>query len=298
MDFHQAVHEFLAYLEHERGSSPFTISSYRSDFRRFADFLDTQAVPAKVGNITTPLARRYIAALSKAGLSPRTIARRLASLKSLFRYLRACEYVPGNPLAPLPTPKQRTRLPSCLTADECRRLLDATDHNHYFILAFRDKAILATFIYTGMRRGELLALRTRDVDFDAGVVTVNNGKGGKARVVPMCHELIEPLRDWLELRPPCDHDALFTTRLGQPLGKHGVQDAFSRAKAAAGIDREGVTIHTLRHTFATSLLENGADLVSIQRLLGHSSLDTTAIYLHVQMDGLREAVQKHPLSGT
>ena len=187
-----------------------------------------------------------------------------------------------HPLARVATPKKQKQIPMYLSFEECQRLLDATDKNHLFLLAFRDKAMLGTFIYTGIRRGELLALTMADVDFEARTLAVRNGKGGKGRVIPLYDELIELLRDWLELRPQCEH---------------GLQEAFHRAKKAAGIDREGVTIHTLRHTFASSLLQNGADLVSIQRLLAHSSLDTTAIYRHVQMDGLREAVDKHPLSG-
>ncbi len=176
-------------------------------------------------------------------------------------------------------------------------MLDATDQTYFFMLAFRDKAVLGTLMYTGIRRGELLALNTNAVDFQACPLTVKNGKGGMGRVIPLCEELMELLRDWLEPRPECEHDGVFTTRSGQPLGKHGLQDAFQRAKKAASIEREGITIHSLRHTFASLLLQNGADLVSLQRLLGHSSLDTTAIYLYVQMDGLREAVKKHPLAG-
>ncbi len=296
MRFQHAVDEFLAYLQHERGCSPFTVVSYRSDFRLFLSFLADRRVPPSIDNVTSSVVRQYVATLSKAGYAPSTIGRRVASLKSLVSYLQECEYTSHNPLARISTPKKQHRTPTYLTLEECQHLLDATDKNHFFMLAFRDKAILGTFLYTGIRRGELLALKLDDADLEACTLAVRNGKGGKGRVIPLCDEVIELLRDWLELRSECDHDVLFTTRLGQPLGKHGLQDTFCRAKQAAGIEREGVTIHTLRHTFASALLQNGADLVSIQRLLGHSSLDTTAIYLHVQMDGLREAVARHPLS--
>ena len=296
MKLQHATDEFLAYLMHERGCSPFTIVSYKSDLKQFLKFLAQRGVPPKVENVTSSVARQYVAALSQAGYAPSTIGRRVASLKSLASYLQECEYTSHDPLARVSTPKKQHRTPTYLTIEECQRLLDATDKNHFFMLAFRDRAIVGTFLYTGIRRGELLALKTDDVDFEARTLAVRNGKGGKGRVIPLCDESIALLQDWLELRPERGHDSLFTTRLGQPLGKHGLQDAFCRAKEAADIKREGVTIHTLRHTFASSLLQNGADLVSIQRLLGHSSLDTTAIYLHVQMDGLREAVAKHPLS--
>lgn len=196
------------------------------------------------------------------------------------------------------TPKLRRRVPNYLTPDECRRFLKATDENHFFDLAFRDRAILATLLYTGIRRSELVALRLTDVDLETRTLTVRHGKGGRSRVVPLRDDLIALLRDWLELRPDGDHDLLFTNRIGQPLGKHGLQEAFRRAVRAAAIERRGVSIHTLRHTFASTLLQNGADLVSIQTLLGHTSLDTTAVYLHVQMDGLREAVERNPVAAS
>ena len=296
MDLRDAVAEFLAYLEHERNYSPLTITSYKSDFKRFLEFLDERAVPPKLQNVTTSVVRQYIASLSQAGYAASTVGRRVASLKSLFNYLCNCEYVTRNPLAPVSMPKRKRGIPTYLSPEECRRLLEATDQSHFFLLAFRDKAILGTFIYTGLRRGELLSLRLGDIDFDARTLTVRDGKGGKGRVVPLCEQLTDLLSDWLELRPACEHDALFTTRRGEPLSKHGLQDAFHRARKTAGIDK-GATIHSLRHSFATALLQSGADLVSLQRLLGHSSLDTTAIYLHVQMDDLREAVARHPLAG-
>jgi len=152
-------------------------------------------VPPTVENVTTSLARQYVAELSQAGYSPSTIGRRVA------------------------TPRKQRGIPNCLSLRECQELLAATDKNHFFLLAFRDRAILGTFLYTGIRRGELLALKTSDVDVEARVLVVQNGKGGKSRVIPLCEELVELVRDWLELRPACEHQALFTTRLGQPLGK-------------------------------------------------------------------------------
>jgi site-specific recombinase XerD len=298
MNLAVAAEEFLACLQHEKGCSPLTITAYRSDLSQFLQFLGEQRVPATISNITTVVARQYVASVSRAGRKPATIARRLASLKSLFAYLHDCECIQANPLGRVSTPKLRRRIPNYLTPDECRRLLKATDENHFFDLSFRDRAILATLLYTGIRRAELLALRLTGVDLQTRTLTVRHGKGDRSRVVPLRDDLIALLRDWLELRPDYDHDLLFTNRIGQPLGKHGLQAAFRRAVKGAAIERRGVTIHTLRHTFASTLLQNGADLVSIQTLLGHTSLDTTAVYLHVQMDGLRETVEKNPMAAS
>jgi site-specific recombinase XerD len=297
MQFEDAVAEFLSYLELEKGSSKLTLVAYESDFKQFAAFVQEQGVPRSIQDVTTPVVRRYVASMSTDGYARGTIGRRVASLRSLFNYLHQCEYLTRNPVAPVATPKPEEKLPVYLSPEECQRLLDATDANHFFLLVFRDKAALGTLIYTGIRRSELLNLKLRDLDFGSNILTVRNGKGGKGRAIPMCGRLVELLEDWLELRPDCNHEALFTARTGEPFGKHGLYDAFRRARQVAGIDREGVTLHTLRHSFATNLLRSGADLVALQRLLGHSSLDTTAIYLHVEMDGLREAVERHPLLG-
>lgn len=295
MEFHDAVAEFLSYLQYEKGSAELTLVSYQSDFRGVAAFLEEQGIPLKVEDVTTAVVRRYVTAMSKSGYARSTIGRRVASLRSLFKYLHQCEYLTRNPIAAVATPKTEEKLPVYLSPEECQRLLDATDANHFFLLAFRDKAALGTLIYTGIRRSELLNLKLRDLDFDSNILTVRNGKGGKGRAIPMCDRLVELLEDWLELRPRCAHDAVFTARTGEPFGRHGLYEAFRRAQQVAGIERQGVTLHTLRHSFATNLLRSGADLVALQRLLGHSSLDTTAIYLHVEMDGLREAVSRHPL---
>ena len=297
MRFEDAVAEFLSYLEHEKGSAKLTLVSYESDFKQFAVFLEEQSIPLTVAEVTTSVVRRYVAAMSRGGYARGTIGRRIASLRSLFTYLHQCEYLTRNPVAPVAAPKTEEKLPVYLSPEECQQLLEATDANHFFLLAFRDKAALGTLVYTGIRRSELLNLNLQDLDFDNNTLTVRNGKGAKARDIPLCGRLVELRQDWLELRPACDHDAVFTTRTGEPFGKHGLYDAFRRARRVAGIKREGITLHTLRHSFATNLLRSGADLVALQRLLGHSSLDTTAIYLHVDMDGLREAVDKHPLLG-
>jgi len=263
MKVDDAVAEFLSYLEYEKGSAELTLVSYESDFKQFAAFLEDQGIPPKIEGVTTAVVRRYVAAMSKDGYARSTIGRRVASLRSLFKYLHQCEYLTRNPVAPVATPKTEEKLPIYLSPEECQRLLDATDENHFFLLAFRDKAALGTLIYTGIRRSELLNLKFRDLDFDSNILTVRNGKGGKGRAIPMCDRLIELLNDWLELRPECDHEAAFTTRTGEPFGRHGLYGAFKRAKKEAGIEREGVTLHTLRHSFATNLLKSGANLVAL-----------------------------------
>jgi len=296
MRFDHAIAEFLSYLEYEKGSAELTLVSHESDFKQFTGFLEQQGSPPKIQDVTTAMVRRYVVAMSEKGYARTTIGRRVASLRSLFKYLHQCEYLTHNPVASVATPKAKEKLPVYLSTEQCRRLLEATEENHYFLLAFRDKAVLGTLIYTGIRRSELLDLKLRDLDFESEVLTVRNGKGGKRRSIPMCRQLVELLKDWLELRPECDHDAVFTTRTGEALARHGLYEAFRRARERAGISRKEITLHTLRHSFASNLLQSGANLVALQRLLGHSSLGSTSLYLHVEMDGLRKAVDRHPLA--
>jgi len=204
--------------------------------------------------------------------------------------------VSSNPCAPIIIPKPQRKIPVCLSSEECRRLLESTDHNHYMMLAFRDRAVLAVLVYAGIRRAELLNIRFADLDLEAGRLRISRGKGNRWRFVPLVREAVEAIRDWLELRPECNTDHLFTTISRRPLGVHGIQALFRKAVSHAGIDRPGVTIHSVRHSFASMLLAAGCDLVSIQELLGHASLETTSIYLHVDQARLRDAVAMHPLA--
>jgi len=176
-------------------------------------------------------------------------------------------------------------------------LLDAALKQRTAFCAFRDYAIIATFIYTGVRRGELLNLRLGDVDAEAKALRVERGKGRKTRIIPMVEELIEALEDWLQYRPACDHDYLFSTNRGNRIYPTRLQVIWKKTLKRSGLRRSGVSMHTLRHSFATLLLQSGqAALVSIQHLLGHSRLDTTAIYLHVDTSQLRDAIVGHPLT--
>ncbi len=153
------------------------------------------------------------------------------------------------------------------------------------------------FIYAGLRRGELLNLKTGDADLDGRTLRVVRGKGNKTRIIPMVDELKQAIADWLEYRPPCGHDYLFTTNRGNRIYPSRMQIIWRKTLERSGIKRSGVSMHTLRHSFATLLLQSGrADLVAIQHLIGHSRLGTTAIYLYVDAQQLREAIAAHPLA--
>jgi len=296
MQFEQAVEQFLYWLEIERECSPLTIEAYQSDARQFRAFLSDVGIDHDTKAITSDVVRQFIAEMKGRGLSPQTIARRINCLRSLWRFLNITGLETTNPCIAVTVPRKRRSLPTFLSVDECRAMLGATETNHYAILAFRDRAALSLLMCAGLRRSELLDLLVSDIDVDAGWVRVRRGKGGRPRMVPLVGEAVPAVRDWLELRPECGHDRLLTTLSRKPLGKNGLQVLFHKALRNSGIMRPGLTLHSLRHTFASLLLQNGCDLLSIQKMLGHASLDTTAIYLHVGMKTLQEAALRHPLA--
>lgn len=292
----EVADEFFLYLEAERGCSPLTVTAYQSDIDLFIDFLNGEGVPPTVADVTPRLLRQFLLAMKRDGLAASTRARRLYALRSLWDFLEKSEMVQTNPCRRVSAPKTGQRVPEYLTPDECEALLEATEDQYYASLATRDRAALTILVYTGLRRQELISIRLSDIDLHEGTLRVLRGKGNRSRIVPLVVEVQEAIRKWLDERPEVDHEMLLTGRDGSPLGTHGLNLAFRRAAEKAGLDRDGVTLHTLRHSFATMLLHSQVDLISLQRLLGHSSIESTAIYLHVDMTRLREAVDAHPMS--
>lgn len=287
--------EFLTYLEMERNYSPHTVTSYRSDFHAFLSFLSGEGLAPEPGMVDRPVVRHYIGWMRGNGLAPATVARRINSLRSFWRYLRECDYTTGDPFASISLPKRPDTTPQHLTAEEAQRVLQAAHGQTCLFNAFRDTAVLSVLLFTGIRRSELLALALPDVDPAGGTLQVLAGKGGKARLVPLLEPACAAVSDWLELRPDCEHDRLFTSKWGAPLSKRGLASALDRALDGARVGKAGITLHSLRHTFACLLLKGGCDLYSLQRMLGHSRLDTTATYLHATVEDLRQAVEVHPL---
>lgn len=296
MDIEEAREQFLQYLEAERGASEETIKAYRCDLRCFARFVAEEQMTDKAGQLTAGQLVQFMQHLQHQGLASQTVARRMNCLRSMFKFLQLKGNVEANPCASVSVPKKPRKLPTYLSTEECKRLLAATDRNYYVMLAFRDRAALSLLLHTGLRRGELLNLHLSDIDLQARWLRVTEAKGGKDRVIPLVAAVIAAISDWLEMRPRCDHDSLLCGLTRKPLGRKGLYRLFRKALKNADIHRSDITLHSLRHTFASLLLQNGCDLVSIQRLLGHASLESTAVYLHLDMASLHEAVAHHPVS--
>jgi integrase/recombinase XerC len=291
---HPAITAYLDHLRRERDASPHTIRSYGDDLAVFSTYLGealgegadpTSADPRRL--------RAYAAWLSSRGYAASTIARRLASLRSFYKYLRRRGVVPKNPAGLLRNPKQPRRLPRLLRIEEVIQLLDGIPTAEP--AGVRDRAMFETLYGGGLRVGELVALDLVDLDSDDGLVRAR-GKGRRERLCPVGSEAVRWLRQWLALRTPerADEPAVFLNRFGRRLTARSVGRLLQNHLTALGLDW-GASPHTLRHSFATHLLDRGADLRSVQELLGHRRLTTTQIYTHVSSDRLRDAYKEaHP----
>lgn len=291
-----AIEEFVLYLQAEKGASPRTSCSYRSDLCLFRSLLSTQAEPVCLDNITVAAARSWMLDMKGRGLSNSTIARRMHALKSFWRFLLDTDVVEDERLRKLGIAKRERKLPAYLGLDELRALLETAKSNPDPRVASRDYALMAVAVYTGVRRSELLGLRMGDIDLRGRLVVVK-GKGGRWRVLPLADEVADAIAAWLDLRSPdCKHDFLFTTFRSNRIHPSQMQRIWRRLLIRSGIRLEGISLHTLRHSAATLLLQSGTcDILQIQQLLGHSRLDTTAIYLHVAPKDLQAAMARHPL---
>ncbi|MEO1994721.1 MAG: tyrosine recombinase XerC [Planctomycetaceae bacterium] len=297
---HTASHRFLDYLRFERNVSQLTLKSYGEDLGSWLEFLeqDGTGIPSPE-QITVEGLRRYMSYLHACEYARSTIARRLACLRSFFRYCCREQIVGSNPATALRTPRIGRKLPHFLSTQQVARLLETPAKNTP--LGLRDSAILETTYSAGLRVSEIVALRVSDWDRDAGILRVL-GKGRKERVAPVGSYATRALTEWDAVREPADepdaHDALFLNRFGRRLTTRSIGRMLEKYLKLAGLERL-TTPHTLRHSFATHLLDGGADLRCVQELLGHKSLTTTQIYTHISTRHLQETYEMaHPHSST
>lgn len=292
------VSQFLEYLKVERNASELTTKSYREDLEALAEYLEqARGVIPSASDIDTLDLRGYIAAMTEAGYAKTTIARRLASLRSFFRFGQRDGWCKTNPAKPLRNPRKPRSLPHFLSSEEVERLLSAPGQKEP--LALRDRAILEVLYSAGLRVSELAGLNDGDLDLTGGVLRVR-GKGRRERISPVGSFATLALRQWLaerKLSPKEKQGGLapvFTNKFGRRLTTRSIGRMLEKYLKETGLDRR-TTPHTLRHSFATHLLDRGADIRSVQELLGHKSLITTQIYTHVSTAGLRAAYEKaHP----
>lgn len=284
---------FLRSLEGERGVSVHTLAAYRRDIRQFLGFLQSSGIP-DWHEVTAQVARRYVAHLDRR-YARAAVARNLSALRTLFRYLYREGRVARNPLALIAAPKQPRRLPKFLSTDEMAAMLGAPDP--LTPAGLRDRALLEVLYATGMRVGELVSLHVRDLSLSDELRIL--GKGRRERIVLLGTAARDALARYLEEGRPRllrgrDPGAVFLNARGGRLSDRGVRLVVDRYIRAVAFDRR-ISPHVLRHTFATHLLDGGADLRTVQELLGHVNLSTTQIYTHVSRDWLKKVYDRaHP----
>ncbi|MEN8190561.1 MAG: tyrosine recombinase XerC [Thermodesulfobacteriota bacterium] len=296
----KSIVSFLAYLSHEKAYSPHTVDGYRRDLEGFVSTLKKKKTAAEVTIIDV---RRYVVSLHGKN-SAATVARKLSALRSFYRYMLKTREVIESPLNGIAAPKLTRTIPVFLTVDEVFSLIEAPAENDRY--QARDHAILEMLYSTGVRVAELVSRNLADLDFDEQMLRVT-GKGKKERLVPVGRPAIDALKQWLGLRQeliasrikrgrPPENEALFLNGQGGRLTTRSVERMVKGYGERVGI-AQIVTPHALRHSFATHLLEMGADLRTVQELLGHASLSTTQRYTHLTLDYLSEVYDKaHPLA--
>ncbi len=289
------IQEFIDYLGHERGLATNTLESYGRDLRQYYGFLseDTSHTVETASQATIVA---YLMLLRKQGKATATIARRLAALKAFYQFMLKENYVAKDPTGDLSSPKLERKLPKVLTVHEVDRLLNRPDTSN--ATGIRDKAMLEVLYATGIRVSELINLNLGDLDFEEGFVRCM-GKGSKERVVPMGEIAMNSLKQYFSKgRPKLVSNprerAVFLNHHGRRLTRQGFWKIVKKYAAQLKIRKE-ITPHTLRHSFATHLLENGADIRSVQEMLGHADISTTQIYTHITKDRLKDVyARSHP----
>ncbi len=288
-----SAQKFFNYLEGEKNYSPHTLKSYTHDLTQFTRFLGGKPL----AEVTKESLRSFLAEMSSTGLSKRTMGRRMAALRTFFRFLVREGYLEKNPIAAVKNPKLEKKLPMVMEEIEVAQLLEAPEDD---LAGRRDKAMLETLYSTGMRVSELVRLDMDKIDFISGVCRVT-GKGAKERLCPIGDRALRSIRSYLELRRSEGSGNSRAVFLNHSRNEEGsrLTDRSVRRTVDRYIEktsrRAGISPHTLRHSFATHLLNRGADLKSVQELLGHENLSTTQIYTHVSSQRLKEAYEKaHP----
>jgi len=289
------IDRFGDYLTLEQGTSPLTLEAYRRDVERLVDYMRVKGAASPI-DITSRLLRDFVYHLKDLGLAPASIRRNISAVRTYFRFLLSDGVVTRDPSERLETPRRWRTLPDVLTVPEISRLLAAPTLDDP--LAFRDRAMLEIAYGAGLRVSEWISIGVRDVLFEDKLVRVF-GKGSKERLVPIGRSAIGAVATYVrELRPRLEKGSgkgvLFLNARGEPLSRMGAWKILRRYVERAGIQK-AVSPHTLRHSFATHLLEGGADLRAVQEMLGHADISTTQIYTHVDREYLRQVhKQYHP----
>jgi tyrosine recombinase XerC len=286
---HEYIEKYLAYIEHNKNFSSQTLRAYRNDLNQYLSFIRDEGCKS-LENVTRLIFRTFLAYLKKQEYSKTTVARKVVSIRSFYKYLCKEGFLECSPAENVRTPKQDRKLPGFMSISEIETLLDIPDSTS--LPGLRDRAIMETLYSTGIRVSELASLNVADINYNNGLIKVR-GKGKKERIVPVGNHALQSIRSYLDKRNS-DSRALFLNNRNGRLTDRSVARMLEKHIKKAGMN-PGISPHTFRHSFATHLLDRGADLRSVQELLGHANLSTTQIYTHITTERLKEVYNKaHP----
>lgn len=287
------IKNFLNYLEIEKSSSTLTICQYGKELEKFIDYIKKEKIE-NLHNVTTSLIRKYLYFIKEnRNLCQSSISKIIAIIKSFFNYLETEEIIAKNPTRIIRVPKKVSKAPKVISKYEIEMLLNSIKFSPARCRKsyIRDKLLISMLYYTGIRRSELLSLNWQDINLGKNFLTIRSGKGKKDRIIPLHKNLTELLDKYLDLRLPLKCNALFTGESGNKrLCKCSFTNILKMHLKIAGLANKGYSAHSFRHSFATNLIENGIDVFKVQKLLGHSCLDTTRIYVNFNNTNLVKAI--------
>ncbi len=290
--------EFLKYIANEKSYSKLTLKSYNEDLTQFLEFLEKENIN-NINNVNHIIIRKFLSLLSDKEYSKKSMVRKLAAVKSFFKYLYHREYIDKNPADYVSSPKLPEYLPEFLYEDEINNIIDSLTDSSFETV--RNRAILEFLYSTGVRVSELVSINVSDVDINNGLIKVK-GKGNKERIVALGSKALNALHNYLIYRNDLlkkdgkESKALFINLKGNRLTSRGVRYIFEEIIKKLAL-KKSISPHTIRHTFATHMLNHGCDLRVVQEFLGHSSLSTTQLYTHIVKDRLKDVYNKyHPHS--
>lgn len=289
------ITQFLYYIEHERHFSKRTALAYQLELKKFAEFLESTG-KSEVNSITKADIRQFLSVCSKTN-GAFAYARKLSTIKSFFKYLGREEIIEKNPASDIEAPKLPEREPTYLTEAEYQNLIAAVKREATPFYLARDLAIIVLLLGTGIRLSELVSLTLDRINLERSGKSIKvKGKGDKERIIPLTDEVVKVLEQYLKSRPNVSSNHLFISRLGEELHARSVYGLVKKYLKSIGITKTRFAVHCLRHTFGTSLMNKGVNIVVIQELLGHSKIETTRRYLHINNIDLRNAVDSLVLS--
>jgi tyrosine recombinase XerC len=284
------INKYLSHIEHDKNFSSQTLRAYQNDLNQYRLFLMDEG-RSDLGDVNRLLLRKFLAFLKQQDYSKTTIARKMVSIRSLYKFLCREGILECNPVENIRTPKLDRKLPEFMNVNDTEILLNQPDLNS--VLSIRDRAIMETLYSTGIRVSELVGIDSADIDSLSGVIKVR-GKGKKERIIPIGNHALKAIQLYLDRRGKKENQALFLNKRGERLTERSVARMLEKYVKKAGMSKK-ISPHTFRHSFATHLLDHGADLRSVQELLGHVNLSTTQIYTHITTERLKQVYNKtHP----